>query len=124
MWVVPAREESKIPRVVRSTVLVHRRRCGKPNCRCVTGEAAHESTVLSYKEAGKTRFLMLPAAEVEAVPGEWPGGTSPPGSRRTRRKSLDLPGSHRPTFSTRNKVPMSEELGLVLTNSLQPRPGL
>jgi hypothetical protein len=67
LWVVPAREKSKIPRVVRGTVLVHRRRCGKPNCRCVAGEAAHESTVLSYKEAGKTRFLMLPAAEVEAV---------------------------------------------------------
>lgn len=53
--------------MVRGTVLVHRRRCGKPNCRCATGEAAHESTVLSYKEAGKTRFLMLPASEVEAV---------------------------------------------------------
>ena len=58
------------------------------------------------------------------TPGEWPGGIAPPGSRRTRRKSLNLPGSHRPTFSSRDKVPMSEELGLVLTNSLQPRPGL
>lgn len=53
--------------MVRGTVLVHRRRCGKPNCRCATGEAAHESTVLSYKEGGKTKFLMLPAAEVEPV---------------------------------------------------------
>lgn len=53
--------------MVRGTVLVHRRRCGKPNCRCATSEAAHESTVLSYKEAGKTKFLMLPAEEVGAV---------------------------------------------------------
>jgi hypothetical protein len=53
--------------MVRGTVLVHRRRCGKPNCRCATGEAAHESTVLSYKEGGKTKFLMLPAAEAEPV---------------------------------------------------------
>jgi len=55
--------------------------------------------------------------------GEWPGGIAPPGSRRTRRKSLDLPGSHRPTLGARDEVPMSEEPGLVLTNSLQPRPG-
>jgi hypothetical protein len=53
--------------VVRGTVLVHRRKCGKPNCRCATGEAVHASTVLSYKEGGKTKFLMLPAAEVGPV---------------------------------------------------------
>ncbi len=52
--------------MVRGTVLVHRRRCGKPNCRCATGEG-HPSTVLSYKESGKTKFLMLPTAEVEPV---------------------------------------------------------
>lgn len=46
--------------------MVHRRRCGKPNCRCATGEG-HPSTVLSYKEGGKTKFLMLPAADVEQV---------------------------------------------------------
>jgi hypothetical protein len=53
--------------MVRGTVLVHRRRCGKPNCRCASGETAHESTVLSYKEGGKTKLLMLPASEVEPV---------------------------------------------------------
>lgn len=67
LWVVPARKGSQTPTVVRGTVLVHRRRCGKPNCRCATGDAVHESTVLSYKEAGKTKFLMLPAAEVEPI---------------------------------------------------------
>jgi len=62
-----ARRQDKVPKVVRGTVLVHRRRCGKPNCRCATGEETHASTVLSYKERGKTRFLMLPTDEVEAV---------------------------------------------------------
>jgi hypothetical protein len=42
-------------------------RFGKPSCHCATGESAHESTVLSYKQAGKTMFLMLPVAEVDAV---------------------------------------------------------
>lgn len=46
---------------------MHRRRCGKPNCRCAADAAAHEQTVLSYKEAGKTKFLTLPATEVEPV---------------------------------------------------------
>jgi hypothetical protein len=55
------------PRMVRGSVLTHRRRCGKPTCRCADGEQLHESTVLSYTEGGRTRFLMLPAAEVAAV---------------------------------------------------------
>jgi hypothetical protein len=55
------------PRMVRGSVVTHRRRCGKPNCRCATGEELHESTVLSYSEAGRTRFVMLPAGEVAAV---------------------------------------------------------
>lgn len=57
----------KVPRVVRGSVVLHRRRCGKANCRCADGAQLHESTVLSYSEAGKTRFVMLPAAQVEAV---------------------------------------------------------
>lgn len=47
--------------------MVHRRRCGKANCRCASGEMLHESVVLSFSEGGRTKFLMLPAAEVEAV---------------------------------------------------------
>jgi hypothetical protein len=54
-------------RMIRGSVVTHRRRCGKPNCRCADGEALHESTVLSYSEGGRTRFVMLPAAEVAAV---------------------------------------------------------
>lgn len=53
--------------VVRGSVVVHRRRCGKANCRCAGGVDLHKSTVLSYSEGGRTKFLMLPAAEVAAV---------------------------------------------------------
>lgn len=53
--------------MVRGSVVVHRRRCGKAGCRCARGEALHESTVLSYSEGGRTRFLMLPPEEVAGV---------------------------------------------------------
>jgi hypothetical protein len=53
--------------MIRGSVVTHRRRCGKPTCRCAAGEAPHESTVLSYSEGGRTRFVMLPGAEVAAV---------------------------------------------------------
>jgi hypothetical protein len=56
-----------MPKVVRGSVVTHRRRCGKANCRCCDGVELHESTVLSYSEAGRTKFLMLPAEEVAAV---------------------------------------------------------
>lgn len=59
--------EAKVPRMVRGSVVVHRRRCGKPNCRCADGTALHEATVLSYSQAGKTRLVMLPADQVGAV---------------------------------------------------------
>jgi hypothetical protein len=56
-----------VPRLVRGSVIIHRRRCGGPSCHCSDGVSLHESTVLSYSEAGRTRFLMLPAHTVGAV---------------------------------------------------------
>ena len=53
--------------IIRGSVVVHRRRCGKPTCRCADGENLHEATVLSYSDAGKTRFVMLPADQVRVV---------------------------------------------------------
>jgi hypothetical protein len=55
------------PWVVRGSVVTHRRRCGKPNCRCAGGEQLHEATALSYSERGRNRTLMLGPAEVTAV---------------------------------------------------------
>ena len=61
------REAVGLPRLVRGSVVTHRRRCGKPNCRCADGQALHESTVLSYSEGGRSRLLTLPADQVAAV---------------------------------------------------------
>ena len=66
-WVIAAREQLQVPRLVRGSVVVNRRRCGKPNCRCAEGTAQHETTVLSYSQGGRTRFLTLPPDQVGAV---------------------------------------------------------
>lgn len=55
------------PDMIRGSVVTHRRKCGKRGCRCAAGETLHEATVLSYSEAGRTRLLTLPAAEIAAV---------------------------------------------------------
>src|SRR3954466_16303436 len=57
----------QIPRMIRGSVGGQRRRCGKPNCRCADGEQLHETTVLSYSEAGRSRTVMLDPGEVNAV---------------------------------------------------------
>lgn len=52
---------------MRGSVVIHRRRCGKPNCRCAEGEVLHERVVFSYSEASRTRFLTLPEEIIDAV---------------------------------------------------------
>lgn len=47
--------------------MTHRRRCGKPSCRCARGEVLHESVVLSYSAQNRTRFVMLRPEEIEPV---------------------------------------------------------
>jgi hypothetical protein len=76
------RPAPRAPVMVRGTVLTHRRRCGKQNCRCADGEQLHESIVLSYSEDGRTRFLMLPAEEVAAV-------TAAASRYRTEKRKLE-----------------------------------
>jgi len=53
--------------MLRGSVVTNRRRCGKPTCHCATGDSWHETTVLSYAEAGRTHFLSLPETEVAVV---------------------------------------------------------
>ncbi len=43
-----------------------RRKCGKPNCRCATGEG-HSATYLSTKQSGKTRMVYLSAICLKTV---------------------------------------------------------
>ena len=55
------------PRMIRGSVVVQRRRCGTPTCRCADGEQLHESTVLSYSHQGRNRTVMLAPEEIEKV---------------------------------------------------------
>ena len=64
---MPAKANQAVPETIRGTVVTQRRRCGKANCRCTTEGALHESVVLSYSEHSRTRVVMLPPDEVEAV---------------------------------------------------------
>lgn len=61
-----SRSPVKIPSMLRGSVVCHRRRCGKANCRCATG-TLHETRELSYSEDGKTHLVSLPAEHVDAV---------------------------------------------------------
>jgi len=45
--------------VIRGTLLVRQRRCGKANCRCAEGQG-HESLFLVISENGRTRQLFVP----------------------------------------------------------------
>jgi hypothetical protein len=54
------------PLVLRGTLTTFRRRCGKPTCRCATGDA-HESPALTFTESGRTRTITLSQAEVAEV---------------------------------------------------------
>jgi len=45
--------------VIRGTLLVRKRKCGKPNCRCARGDG-HESLFLVISENGRTRQLFVP----------------------------------------------------------------
>ena len=54
------------PLVLHGTLTTFRRRCGKPGCRCASGEP-HESPALTYTEGGRTKTLTLSVTEVGEV---------------------------------------------------------
>ena len=53
--------------MVRGSVVVQRRRSDSSVCRSADGQALHETTALSYSQAGRTRTLMLDAGQLAAV---------------------------------------------------------
>jgi len=53
--------------MIRGSVVVQRRRCGKASCRCTDGESLHEATVLSYSEDGRNRTVMLSTEQLGPV---------------------------------------------------------
>ena len=54
------------PLVLRGTLTTFRRRCGKPACRCATGEP-HESPALTYTDGGRSKTMTLSPGEVAEV---------------------------------------------------------
>ena len=54
------------PLVLRGALFTLRRKCGKPTCRCVSGDP-HESPALSFTAGGRTKTLTLSPDEVEEV---------------------------------------------------------
>lgn len=67
---MPNKKTSSIPESLRSTVsesapfikgslVVNRRRCGNPKCRCTQGKL-HESLAITYKQKGRSVLLHVP----------------------------------------------------------------
>lgn len=54
------------PFLLRGTLTVFKRRCGKPTCRCAAGEP-HESPALLVTEGGRTKTITLTAADLPEV---------------------------------------------------------
>lgn len=54
------------PLVLHGSLTTFRRRCGKPTCRCATGEP-HESPALTVTEGGRTKTITLSASDVAEV---------------------------------------------------------
>lgn len=52
--------------MVRGSLFTLRRKCGKPTCRCATGEP-HETPALAYPEGGRTRTLTLTGVDLREV---------------------------------------------------------
>jgi hypothetical protein len=48
-------------------LIAHRVRCGKPNCRCATGEGHGPYHFLLWRQSGKQRRRYVRQSEVEAV---------------------------------------------------------
>jgi hypothetical protein len=65
---MPTRDRRPVtaPLVLRGSLTTFRRRCGKPTCRCVTGEP-HESPALTYSDGGRTKTVTLTGADLSEV---------------------------------------------------------
>jgi hypothetical protein len=62
---MPARRPTKI-QMVRGSLFTLRRKCGKPTCRCASGDP-HETPALAYPEAGRTKTLTLTGIDLREV---------------------------------------------------------
>jgi hypothetical protein len=58
---------TRVPRMLRGSLVTLRRRCGKASCHCAQGDHRHEAPALSYSDRGRTRVVMLAKSDVDAV---------------------------------------------------------
>lgn len=63
---MPCIAPDRDPLLLRGTLTTFRRRCGKPSCRCASGEP-HESPALTFTEDGRSKTMTLTGAEVAEV---------------------------------------------------------
>src|SRR6266540_1722751 len=63
---MPKRRGSAQIQLLRGALFTLRRKCGKPTCRCATGEP-HETPALAYPAGGRTKTITLAHADVAAV---------------------------------------------------------
>lgn len=52
--------------MIKGTVYEQRRKCGKPNCYCATGEP-HRSMMLSRSEQGRTKLMTIASGQLRDV---------------------------------------------------------
>lgn len=52
--------------LLRGSLITLRRRCGKPNCRCASGEP-HETPALSFSHKGRTKTVTLREDDLDLV---------------------------------------------------------
>ena len=65
---MPRRRSGETTQLLRGKLFVLRRKCGKPTCRCATGEP-HETPALAYPVGGRTNTITLTHADLDAVRG-------------------------------------------------------
>ena len=63
---MPKRGGNDQVQMLRGVLFTLRRKCGKPTCRCATGEP-HETPALAYPDRGRTKTLTLAHVDLETV---------------------------------------------------------
>jgi hypothetical protein len=66
VMVVTSRQGGAEPALLRGVLFTLRRKCGKPSCRCATGDM-HESPALAYPAGGRTKTMTLTEEDVPRV---------------------------------------------------------
>jgi hypothetical protein len=61
-----AKEMPKIENILRGSIVVVERYCGKPNCRCLKG-SKHRSLYLSQSNNGESRLVYIPKRSEKQV---------------------------------------------------------